>query len=262
MIINLVMIQFPSLFGLSDGSMAARISFVMVGLWWFGFAQITFRVLPQEIKPDRQEDLLKKGFQELKKVWTALQSQVNLKRFLFSFFFYSAGVQTVLYLASTFATKELDFDATGLIILILLLQFLAILGAIIFARVSDWKGNKAAIFVMLIIWMAICVASYLVQESITFYAIAGAVGLVMGGIQSLSRSTYSKLLPENTADTASYFSFYDVLEKVATVLGTFSFGYIDLFMGGMRNSILVLIVYFVIGMIILATVRVKRAGVA
>ncbi|MEL6989666.1 MAG: MFS transporter, partial [Bacteroidota bacterium] len=184
----------------------------------------------------------------------------NIKRFLFSFFFYSAGVQTVIYLASTFASDELKFEAFELIATIFILQLVAIVGAILFAKISDKYGNKGALISMLIIWSLICVVAYFVTDKFEFYIIAASVGLVMGGIQSVSRSSYSKLIPEGTEDTASYFSFYDVLEKVAIVLGTFSFGFIEQVSGGMRNSILVLIIYFIIGIGLLLTVNFKSSS--
>ncbi len=260
LILNLVMIQQPEWFGLSDGAAGTRISFILVGIWWIGFAQITFKRLPRDNQSKVTRKLLAKGYEELQKVWRAVQSQGQIKRFLLSFFFYSAGVQTVLYLASTFATDELKFESSDLIILILLLQLVAIGGAYLFAFVSKRRGNKIAIIIMLLIWIGICIMAYLVQEKLQFYIIAALVGLVMGGIQSLSRSTYSKLIPQDTVDTASYFSFFDVLEKVAIVLGTFSFGFIDQMLGGMRNSILALIIYFVIGLLILLTVRIDSAS--
>ncbi len=262
LIVNLVMIQKYDWFGFPDAEMPVRLSFVMVGLWWIGFAQITFNRLPKDSKNNISSKLLSKGYQELQKVWQIVKGQKNIKRFLFSFFFYSAGVQTVLYLASTFATDILKFGATDLIILILILQLVAIGGAYLFASLSNWKGNKIAIITMLAIWISICVLAYFVVEKIQFYAIAALVGLVMGGIQSVSRSTYSKLIPPQTKDTASFFSFYDVLEKVAIVLGTFSFGFIDQMMGGMRNSILALIIYFVIGLLVIFTVQVKPSKIA
>jgi UMF1 family MFS transporter len=165
----------------------------------------------------------------------------------------------VLFLAATFAEKELNFDTSQLIIVILLLQIVAIGGAQLFARVSDWKGNKFALIAMLVIWVAICCTAYFVETDVQFYAIAAAVGMVMGGIQSLSRSTYSKLLPEKTKDTASFFSFYDILEKLAIVLGTFSFGFIEQITGGMRNSILALIFFFLMGLVLLISVRIKHS---
>jgi UMF1 family MFS transporter len=257
LIVNLLVITFYENLGFEEQSMAVRLAFVMVGLWWIGFAQIPFRRLPAD-KPDPPgENLVKKGFEELKKVWHSLKGLVHTKRFLFSFFFYNAGVQTVLFLAATFAEKELEFAATDLIILILILQLVAVVGAQVFAKVSDWKGNKFSIATMLFIWMAICGLAYIVQDKTQFYVLAGAVGLVMGGIQSMSRSTYSKLIPENTPDTTSYFSFYDVLDKVSTMIGTFGFGLVQL-MGGMRDAVVALAAFFLIGLLILSTVKIAH----
>lgn len=258
LLFNLVMIQKPAWFGLDDASLAARISFLMVGIWWLGWSLIPFRRLPADIPVKTEESLIKKGFQELQKVWEKLKYLKNTRRFLFAFFFYNAGTQTVLYLAAVFAEKELAFNTTELIVTILILQILAIGGAFLFARISEKVGNKFSLLSMLVIWIAICLLAYLVQGKTEFYAIAAAVGLVMGGIQSLSRSTYSKLLPENTPDTTSFFSFYDVLEKGAIIMGTFSFGLIEQLTGGMRNSILALTLFFIVGITLLVTVKIKK----
>ncbi|MBK7409393.1 MAG: MFS transporter [Saprospirales bacterium] len=231
----------------------------MVGLWWIGFAQIPFRQLPADDPGQPIRKLLTKGFKELSKTWRVVRVEKNILGFLASFFFYSAGVQTVLFLAATFAEKELHFGTSQLIIIILLLQLVAIIGAFLFARVSEMKGNKFALITMLLIWVCICILAYHVENATQFYFIATAVGTVMGGIQSLSRSTYSKLLPVGTHDTASFFSFYDILEKSAIVLGTFSFGFIEYLTGGMRNSILALVIFFLVGLGILVTVRIKHS---
>ncbi|TAK46545.1 MAG: MFS transporter [Saprospiraceae bacterium] len=257
LVVNLGMITFHEELGFSGQSIAVRLAFVMVGLWWLGFAQIPFRRLPADAFVKSEENLVRKGYLELKKVWRSLQKLAMAKRFLVSFFFYNAGVQTVLFLASTFAINELKFGATDLIILILILQLVAICGAYLFAKVSDWRGNKFSIIVMLFIWIAICVTAYLVITKLQFYLLAGAVGMVMGGIQSLSRSTYSKLIPENTPDTTSYFSFYDVLDKVSTMMGTFGFGIVQL-TGGMRSAVLALTVLFLVGLVALWRVRIVR----
>ncbi len=261
LIINLLVITFHEEVGISETN-AVRLAFVMVGLWWIGFAQLSFRRLPADLPDPPSENLVKKGFEELRKVWNALKQLTFTKRFLLSFFFYNAGVQTILFLAATFAEKELGFATSDLIILILVLQLVAIVGAHLFAKISDWKGNKVSIAIMLIIWMILCVAAFLVQEKIQFYILAGILGSVMGGIQSLSRSTYSKLIPEDTPDTTSYFSFYDVLDKISTMIGTFGFGLVQL-MGGMRHAVLALSLFFLIGLLILTTVKVtskKTAG--
>ena len=258
LIVNLLMIINPGWFGLPEGSLAPRISFVMVGLWWLGFAQITFRRLPVDRPSGQFGQLLKHGFLQIREVWQRVRHQKYIRRFLFAFFCYSAGVQTVLYMAATFAEKELHFGSQDLIIIILILQLVAIGGAYLFAFMSDKVGNKLALITMLFLWISICVVAYFVKEKIQFYAVAAAVGMVMGGIQSLSRSTYSKMIDENRDDLNSYFSFYDVLEKVAIVLGTFSFGFVEQITGGMRNSVLVLGLYFAIGLIILSRVDIKR----
>ena len=171
----------------------------------------------------------------------------------------------MLFLASTFAEKELHFSSTGLIFLVLILQIVAIGGAWASAKLSGLKGNKFSIMVMLVIWAGICVVGYFVQTGLDFYLLAVAVGMVMGGIQSLSRATYAKFLPENTHDTASFFSFYDVMDKISTVAGTFVFGFVEQLTGGMRNSVATLAVFFLISLLVLSFVSVRRmraAGVA
>lgn len=262
LVANLIIIQYHDLLNISEGA-ATRIAFIMVGIWWIGFASIPFRILPDDPGGKPMEKLLHKGVRELKKVWDVAKQAPNIKGFLFAFFCYSAGVQTVLFLAATFAEKELNFAAAELIIVILLLQVVAVLGAYLFAKISGWQGNKFALLMMLVIWIAICGTAYFVNSNAQFYGIAAAVGLVMGGIQSLSRSTYSKLLPENTKDTTSFFSFYDVLEKVAIVLGTFTFGFMDQLTGSMRSSILLLTVFFFLGLLFLSRIKIRPAkGVA
>ncbi len=257
LIFNIVMMQKPEWFGLGDTTFAAKVSFAMVGLWWIGFAQISFRLLPKDKPTKTSENLVKKGYQEIAKVAQAVRSQPMILRFLSAFFFYSAGAQTVIYMASTFATDELKFESSELIVIILLLQLVAIIGAWLFSRLSKWKGNKLALVTILILWTTICFVAFFVYKKSEFYFVAAVVGFVMGGVQSLSRSTYSKLIPPKTKDTASYFSFFDVLEKVAIVVGTFSFGFIEQLTGGMRNSVLALAIFFVIGLVILFTVKIR-----
>ena len=257
LVINLIIIQQPGLFGLpKEGTLPVRIAFLMVGIWWVGFSLIPFRVLPGEQHPaSLSAGLLAKGFSELKKVIRTAWGMADLKSFLLAFFFYSAGVQTVIYLAATFAEKELHFPTGELILLVLILQILAIGGAYFFVWVSGRIGNKYALLAMLLIWAFICFFAYFVNTRLQFYLVAIGVGAVMGGIQALSRSTYSKLLPEKTQDTASFFSFYDVLEKVAIVLGTFSFGFLDQVTGSMRTSVLVLGGYFIVGILLLSRLK-------
>lgn len=265
LIVNLIMILKPEFFGLpAKDTLPARISFAMVGVWWIGFSQIPFRRLPKDkIRgSDKISVMAKQGWKEIKKVWGDLQDQIQVKRFLYSFFCYSMGVQTILYVAAVFAEKELAFATDELIYVVLILQVVAIGGAYLFALVSERKGNVYSLVSMLIIWTIICVLAYLVEAKKEFYYVAALVGLVMGGIQSLSRSTYSKLLPEDTSDTTSYFSFYDVLEKAAIVLGSFSFGLAELITGDIRNSVLLLGLFFLISLIFLLRLKVKPAQMA
>lgn len=246
---------FPTSFGLKDGTQALQVSFLMVGIWWFGFAQIPLSVLPISSKSERKSKhhVLANGFIELKKVWQQLIHMPVLKRFLSSFFFYNMGVQTVMLAATLYGKSELAIPTTNLIIAILLIQLVAIPGAILISKLSGKIGNIKALMICVAIWIVLCYAGYLIPKGgiMEFYVLAACVGFVMGGIQSLSRSTYAKLMPE-TKDTTSFFSFYDVTEKIAIVIGMFSFGYItELFNGSQRNSVLALMSFFVIGLILL-----------
>jgi len=262
MIICLVFITLNDTLHWGLGSLPVRLSFLSVGLWWAGFAQIAFRALPSSrVTEQRPEhNIFANGFYELKKVWNQLQHHPSLKRFLRSFFFYNMGVQTVMYLAAYFASDELKMKSTELIVTVLIIQLVAILGAYLFSLISQKTNNIFSLSILILIWIGICIAAYYTRTVMQFYMVAFAVGMVMGGIQSMSRSTYSKLLPE-TSDTASYFSFYDVCDKVGTVIGTLSFGYVGEFLGGMRNSVLALMTFFIIGFILLMFVRMKKERV-
>ncbi|MBO0951043.1 MFS transporter [Fibrella forsythiae] len=256
MVFNLMMILKPDWFGGLSSAMASRLSFLTVGLWWFGFAQIPFRILPDGVRKEKNQaggNWLFNGFYELRNVFNQLKEQTLTQRFLIAFFVYNMAVQTVMYVATLFGSNELKMEGSALIITILLIQLVAIPGAYGFARLSERIGNTYAIMVAVVVWIGICVAAYFVTTQTQFFIVAAVVGLVMGGIQSLSRSTYSKLLPPTT-DTASYFSFYDVCEKLSIVIGTFIYGYVEQVTGSMRNSILALLVLFIIGLALLARI--------
>jgi UMF1 family MFS transporter len=230
---------------------AVRWTFLLVGIWWVGFAQITFKRLPKSFPSEKlnpNKNFISGGFIELRKVFRQLIKMPVLKRFLFAFFFYNMGVQTVMLAATNFGSKVLNLPSTKLIITVVLIQLDAIAGAYLMAKLSGMFGNLQVLIGVVIFWIGICVAGYYMQSEYHFYILAIAVGLVMGGIQALSRSTYSKLMPV-TYDTASFFSFYDVTEKVAIVIGLSAFGFIEEFTGSMRNSVLSLMVFFTIGLI-------------
>jgi MFS transporter, UMF1 family len=258
MIFNLAMIQMPTVFGFDKESVEpVKLSFLLVGVWWIGFSAISFYFLPNSVfKKRAEESILRKGYLEIIKVFKSLKELRILKLFLISFFFYNMGVQTVMYLAATFGEKVLKLPPGQLIATILIIQIVAIIGSYLFAFLSEKRGNKFSLLVMLFIWIGVCIAAYFILNAQQFFMLAFVVGLVMGGIQSLSRATYSKLIPENTIDTASYFSFYDVTFHISVVCGTFVYGFIEQFTGSMRNSTFVLAVFFAIGLGFLMLIRI------
>jgi UMF1 family MFS transporter len=245
----------PAFFGLdtTDKTLGPRISFLLVGCWWLGFAQISFKHLPNntEINKKLKKHLLVNGFHELKLVWNQAKQIPALKRFLGTFFLLSVGVQTVMLVAAGYSKKEIfpkPEDEPKLLVTILLIQIVAIFGAIILSRLSKLIGNIATMVIGIVIWIAICIWGYFITSQTEFYILAACVGLVMGGIQSMSRSTYAKLLPETT-DTTAFFSFYDVTEKLALTIGLFLFAYNEELTGSMRNSILVLMGFFILSLV-------------
>ncbi|MBO6880989.1 MFS transporter [Winogradskyella sp.] len=261
LVINLIMILYYDVFGFESSAQPTRIAFIMVGVWWILFAQYTFKHLPTGTNEGHKvtKYVLMYGYNELKKIWNALKSNKTLKRYLSAFFVYSMAVQTIMIAATYFAVEELDWgtqDSTkGLIISILLIQLIAVLGANFTAKLSKKIGNIKALICVICVWILICGFAYFVTTPTHFYITAASVGLVMGGIQALSRSTYSKLIPEGSVDTASYFSFYDVAEKIGIVIGMFLYGFIAQITGSMRYSILFLITFFIIGVIILYSIK-------
>lgn len=268
LLFNLAMVMQPEWFGISgepqEASMKAmRYSFISVGIWWSLFSQYSFYYLPKgnnQIKVTK--DIFWNGFKELKLVWEQLKNNLGLRRFLPAFFSYSMALQTVLLVAAYYGEEEIAWASSsektiGLIVSILLIQIVAIFGAILTARASERFGNIIVLVVINGIWAVLCVIAYYTRTPMQFYIVAGFVGMVMGGLQSLSRSTYSKLIPE-TQDTTSFFSFYAVAEKIAIVIGMLCFGLIDHFSGSMRNGILFFILFFILGGVMLLRIPFKR----
>jgi len=251
LIINLLVVLSPKTFGISDGKLPSQIAFLSVGIWWAGFAQYSFRYLPADNNGFVfQKSLLTKGYKEVSAVFNIVKKAPLMRWFLLSFFFYAMGFQTIMYFASLFGEIELKLPLEGLIISMLLLQLIAIPGAHLFAKLSKKHGNIKVLIGAVIICIAVCCSAYFVKSHLQFYCMAGVVGIIMGGIQSLSRSTFSKLIPD-TENNASFFSFYELTEKVAIVLGTASYGFLLQLSGTMRNSVLGLTLFFVIGLIAL-----------
>lgn len=258
----LQLIGFAMVLTMTDPVKPLLITFLLVGIWWFGFAQITFAVLPASRAPKTLKgNIWKDGFTELGKVWQQVKLLPVLKRYLAGFFFYSMGVQTVMLAATFFGAEVLHLDATKLIVTIVIIQLVAIAGANLMSWLSGKIGNLSVIMIVVLIWIGICIAGYFMQTATDFYILASVVGLVMGGIQSLSRSTYSKLMPE-TEDTTSFFSFYDVAEKISIVIGMFSFGFIHQLTGSMRQSVLALGVFFIIGLLWVFSAQQKQKQLA
>ena len=260
LVFSLVLVQKPDWFGITDPTLAPRITFVLVGLWWFGFAQITYRRLPNNVfnhKPDK--NYIWKGFLELKSVFKSLGQHSQLKYFLIAFFFLSVGVQTIILMAGIFGSEELGLPTLNLILTILLVQIVAIFGAYLFSRLSDKIGNLATLKITLFIWGIVCFIAFVLDRNqpnidYYFYAMGIVLGFVLGATQSLTRSTYSKLLPE-THDHATYFSFYDVTEKIAIVLGMIIFGLLIALTGSMQYSVLALAVFFLLAFLVLYKIK-------
>ncbi len=283
LILNLLMVMFPQWFGfdisISDSLRetgteaeinaalktakdvasleAMKISFITVGVWWALFSQYSFHYLPKGTSSGHKvtRAIVFNGLKELRQVWKQLKQDLRLKRYLYAFFVFSMAVQTIMLVAAYFGEEEIawggDSDKTiGLIGSILLIQLVAVLGAFLTSRASSKFGNIKTLIAINFIWMALCFYAFFMETPLQFYIAASVVGLVMGGIQSLARSTYSKFLPE-TEDTTSFFSFYDVAEKIGIVIGMGIFATIDQVTGSMRNAILFLFVFFLAGIIML-----------
>ncbi|CAI8154146.1 MAG: Uncharacterised protein [Formosa sp. Hel3_A1_48] len=249
LIFSLVLVQKPEWFGITDPTFAPRITFALVGVWWFGFAQITYKRLPKnELNQKSDKEYIWNGFLELKSVFKSLNSQSHLKYFLMAFFFLSVGVQTIILMAGIFGSEELGLPTFNLILTILIVQIVAIFGAYLFSKLSDRIGNISTLKITLCIWGLVCFIAFVLDKDQPnvdnyFYTMGIVLGFVLGATQSLTRSTYSKLLPE-TQDHATYFSFYDVTEKIAIVLGMIVFGLLIAITGSMQYSVLALAGFF------------------
>lgn len=273
LVLNLLMVMFPEFFGFDIGITeeahdlakveAMKVSFITVGLWWILFSQYTFAVLPKGVSTGHKvtKNIVLNGFKELQQVWIQLNGDLRLRRYLWAFFVFSMAVQTIMLVAVYFGEKEIQWadnaqKTLGLIMSILIIQLVAILGAVLTSRASDKFGNIKTLIVVNTIWMCLCFYAYFMVTPMQFYIAAGLVGLVMGGVQALARSTYSKFLPE-TEDTTSYFSFYDVAEKIGIVIGMVIFAIVDQ-VSTMRNAILFLFVFFLGGILLLLRVPRKE----
>lgn len=259
LIVNLVLYQNYESFGFESGLLATRFGFILVGIWWLGFSQIAFYYLRDrnDTKPITTK-ILQTGIVEIKKVFTIVKNMETMNFYLLSFFIFSMGVQTILLLAPLFADKVIGMEADEMILVVLIIQLVAIGGSYFFAWISELKGNSFSISLALIVWIGICLVGYFLNDKTSFYIMAMFLGFVMGGIQSMSRSTYSKLIPKKTKETASFFSFYDITERLGIVIGTFLYGIIDQITGNMRYSMLSMTLFFIFGLYFLKKARLNR----
>lgn len=250
LLFNLTMIMKPEWFGFSaDSNLPPRISFLTVGIWWIGFSQITFRRLPKYVYKKRQkrEDVFSNGYRELQMVFQHVRESRALSLYLVCYFFFMMGLLSVMFMATNFGKKVIGLDDNILIPTLLIIQLVGMVGAWFYARLSGKIGNLPAMMIALASWTLVCVGAYYITDAAGFITAAFFIGILMGGTQSLARSTYSKMLPKTTTDHTSYFSFFDVMEKLATAGGTFSFGLIESITGNMRYSVLAIGIFFLIG---------------
>ena len=265
LIFDLTMVLYPSYFGISGENpelIAMRYSFISVGIWWMLFSQYTFYHLPdQNQKKKIIKDVIWNGFKELVEVWNELKNIIVIKKYLIAFFVYSTALQPVLLIAAYFGEQEVnwpkDEKTIGLIVSILLIQLIAMFGAMITSKLSEKFGNIQILILLNLIWALLCIGGYFITEPIEFYIAAAFVGLIMGGIQALSRSTFSKMIPK-TDNTTSYFSFFDVSQKISIVFGMTLFAFVDQITGSMRTSILVFVFIFLTGALLLKRINIKN----
>lgn len=255
LLFNLLMILKPDLFGISEGALPAKISFVTVFLWWIGFSQITFRRLPRytfrKRRKDKETNIFFEGYKELNRVFQQVIKSRRLTFYLIGFFFVMMGLLTTMFMAATYGEKQIGLKDDVLIPTILVIQLVGMGGAWFFSRLSARIGNLKALIISVGIWVLICTGASAIVNATQFIVAAFFIGIVMGGTQALARSTYSKMIPQTSTEHTSYFSFYDVMEKLATVLGTFSFGLIEAITGSMRYSVAAIAIFFIIGIIFL-----------
>ena len=259
LLINLIMINFYETFGFESEISAMKSSFAIVGVWWLAFSQYSFYHLPSGNKGVKiPKNIIWNGFKELKGVYKFIRTSKRFTRFLLAFFIFSFSLQTVLYIASYFGVSEIEWTSSseqtsGLIISILLIQVVAIGGAYIFTKMAQKYGNILVLTFAIFLWGAVCLYAYFIKTPVQFYMIAGLVGLLMGGTQPVARATYSLFIP-NTKDTTSFFSFYDVTEKIGIVFGMIFYAIAAQITGTVRFSVIIFMFFFFLGAILLTRV--------
>lgn len=247
LVINVVLVMHPAWFGLPDAVAATKIAFVLVGLWWAGFSVPTFRGVA-EPAPIATTATWAELWQTLKHV----AKDVPVRNFLLAYWLYIDALGTVQQMAVDFGAK-LGFSTSTLIGALLMVQFLSFPAAIAFGRIAGKIGTRRAIYIGLGVFVLVTCWAYVLRTALQFFLMAVMVALVQGGVQSLSRSFFSRLIPRERA--GEYFGFYNMLGKFAAVLGPLTVGVVARITGDPHLSILALIVFFAAGAALLARVR-------
>jgi UMF1 family MFS transporter len=260
LLLNLILYQFSDKIGL-DGATAVRISLASAGVWWLVFGYFAIKRL-RERGAQRQlpagETYLKIGFKQLAQTLREIRKYPMTLRYLIAYLLYNDGVQTVIVVSALFGAQELGMESSSLILVVLMVQFMAFFGALLFGVIAGKVGAKRAIIISLLIWSAISVWAVLSLRSVgEFWLLGACVAIVLGGTQALSRSLFSQMIPRERE--AEFFSFYEISDKGTSWMGTLLFGLVTQWTGSMRLAIFSLIVLFVSGLLLLFTVNVPAA---
>jgi UMF1 family MFS transporter len=257
LLLNLLMIEKHGWFGIPDAAWGARLSFLTVGVWWGLFAIPTFRfVRDRKDKVAAKVRYIRHGFKTLADTFRKMRRFTELVKFLISFLIYNDGVQTVIVMAAIFGREELGFEASTLIGCLLMVQIIGFPAALFMGRLAQWIGEKRTIYLCLIVYCIIVIYGFFMSQPWEFWVLGFLVGLVQGGSQAISRSLYSSLLP--VGHSAEFFGFFAIANRFASIFGPLIFGLVAVLTGSIRNSILAIIVFFIVGFLILMTVDVEQ----
>jgi len=244
--INILMTKYPEAFGLADSSQAVRISFVTVAVWWAVFSIPIFLFVkePKAAQKVAVRGVVLGGFRQLRDTFRKVRKLRTVFVFLLGYWFYIDGVDTIVRMASIYGLS-IGFDPEDVVIALLLVQFVGFPAAIAFGHLGERIGTKRAIFGGLFVYVGITIFAFFMDQTEEFYVLAVVVGLVQGGVQSLSRSMYARLIPHSKA--AEFFGFYNMLGKFAAVIGPALMGIVGKLTGDPRLSILSIISLFIVG---------------
>ncbi len=255
--LNVLMTLYPASFGLQDAAEAVRWSFLSVAIWW-GLFSIPVMLFVKEQRPPRQggaRSHIQEGVQQLLGTFRHIRQLRSVFLFLLAYWLYIDGVDTIIRMAVDYGLS-LGFESDNLLVALLVTQFVGFPAAILFGRYGEWKGPRQGIMVAIFVYLLVVVWAYQMDQVWEFYALAVIIGLVQGGIQSLSRSFYARLIPRDKA--GEFYGFYNMLGKFAAVLGPLVMGWVVVETGSHRLSILTLSVLLVSGAILLALVDEKQ----